>query len=67
MTATEIRAAIDAGKTVHWANDSYSVIKSGYEYLIVRGKDCISLSGTGKYEDVLNGAEDQFYIEGERV
>jgi len=65
MNAQEIRDAIDAGKKVKWANDTYDVIKDNIgKYLIVRQGTgyCIDLAGAGKYAGVLNGAEDQFYI-----
>lgn len=36
MTPDDIRSAVDAGKTVHWANTSYIVRKDRLgQYLIV--------------------------------
>lgn len=35
----QVKAAVDAGRTVYWANDGYQVIKgSNGEYLIVWNK-----------------------------
>lgn len=61
MTLEEIKAAVDAGKTVCWSNEGYKVIKGKYEYLIVwRGENAIGLT----HQDgvTMNGREDQFFI-----
>ena len=65
MNLKEIKQAVDSGLTVHWANDSYRVIKDTLgQYLIkcrINGS-CIGLHGIGgEYKDVLNGAEHEFY------
>ena len=50
MTLTEIKAAIDQGKTVHWSNTGYRVIKDKIgQYLIGwniggRGENYIGLT-----------------------
>ena len=68
MNLQEIKSAIDADKTVHWANDSYVVIKhfprypDTPEYLIkcLSNDHCIGL--TWKDGVTMNGKEEQCYI-----
>ena len=62
MTLEEIKSAVDSGKTVHWANDGYRVIKSRGEYLVVfdRNQSCIGL--TWRDGVTMNGEPEQFYI-----
>jgi hypothetical protein len=59
MTLDEIKAAVDQGQTVHWANAGYRVIKDSLgQYLIAHeGGHCIGLASE---DDVLNGRPDQF-------
>lgn len=63
MNLSEIKAAVDSGKTVHWSNDGYTVIKDkGGKYLVlfVFTGDCIGLT----WEDgkTLNGREENFFL-----
>lgn len=63
MTLEEIKSAVDTGKTVHWSNERYIVVKDVYgEYYI-----------TDKYNGFANGLvrrdtgkmvdkEEDFYI-----
>lgn len=61
MTIEQIKAAVDAGKTVHWANASYTVIRDSLgQYLIRRGDRCCGLTDRSGTE--LQGREDQFFI-----
>ncbi len=68
MNLQEIKSAIDADKIVHWANDSYVVIKhfprypDTPEYLIkcLSNDHCIGL--TWRDGVTMNGKEEQFYI-----
>lgn len=63
MTVEEIKQAVDSGKTVHWQNPGYIVIKSRKDYLIkFKGNGhCIGLTwADGK---TLNGKPHDFYIE----
>ena len=65
MTLKEIKNAIDAGKTVCWANDNYRVIKGRLGYLIGwdiggRGENYTSL--VQKDGVSLNGRSEDFYI-----
>lgn len=68
MTLDEIKAAVDEGKIVKWVNNAYQVIKDNLgQYLIIchLNNSCIGLHGLKgtKYENVLNGREDGFYID----
>ncbi len=63
MTLDEIKAAVDAGQTVHWANTVYVVHKDRLsQYLItyVPNGSCISL--TDRSGQRLNGKEAEFFI-----
>ena len=64
MTLQEIKSAVDAGKTVHWHNSRYKVIKDRYgDYLTidVYNEACIGLCRKDTGE--LIGNPDEFYIE----
>lgn len=63
MTISEIKYAVNIGKTVCWANASYQVIKDSIgQWLIVYmpSRDCVGL--TNLAGDTLNGKESEFYI-----
>ena len=63
MTLDEIKAAIDAGQTVHWANTGYVVQKDRLgQYLItyLPNGSCIGL--TDREGHRLNGKEAEFFI-----
>ena len=63
MTLDEIKAAVDAGQTVHWANIGYVVHKDRLgQYLItyVPNRSCIGL--TDRSGQRLNGKEAEFFI-----
>ena len=63
MNIAEIKAAVDAGKAVHWANEGYRVHRDGLgQYLItfVRNRSAIGL--TDRSGRRLNGAEADFFI-----
>jgi hypothetical protein len=65
MTLQEIKNAVDQGKTVHWSNAGYKVIKGKHEYLIGwdvggRRENYIGLTqGDGV---TMNGEESEFFI-----
>ena len=63
MTLQEIKSAVDAGKTVHWHNNRYKVIKDRYGYLTidVHNESCIGLCRKDTGE--LIGNPDEFFIE----
>lgn len=64
MTASEIREAVRAGRTVHWSNDGYTVTKgkNDLDFLIrcESNGHCIGLT----WQDgvTLNGDPEDFYI-----
>ena len=63
MTLDEIKAAVDAGHTVHWANTGYVVHKDRLgQYLITYqpNSSCIGLTDRGGHG--LNGTEAEFFI-----
>ena len=65
MTLNEIKAAVDAGKTVHWANHAYTVIKDRIGQYLITHNDGFRKSYIGLIhaDDVaLNGHPDQFYM-----
>jgi hypothetical protein len=66
MTLNEIKYAVEKGRSVHWANDGYSVIKDNLgQFLVIfePNQSCIGLT----WQDgiTLNGKESDFYIKGE--
>ena len=63
MTFEDIKAAVDAGQTVHWANTGYVVHKDRLgQYLItyVPNGSCIGL--TDRSGHGVNGKEAEFFI-----
>ncbi|WP_322864833.1 hypothetical protein U5922_000755 (plasmid) [Aquicoccus sp. G2-2] len=63
MTLEDIKAAVDAGQTVHWANTGYVVHKDRLgQYLItyVPNGSCIGLTDRSGHR--LNGNEAEFFI-----
>ena len=63
MTLQEIKAAVDAGHRVHWANPGYRVIRDRlgqYLILFTRTGDAIGL--TDRASTRLNGAPGEFFI-----
>lgn len=62
MTLDDIKAAVDAGQTVHWANTGYVVHKDRLgQYLItyLPNGGCIGLTDRGGQR--LNGEEAEFF------
>ena len=63
MTRDEIKAAVDVGQTVHWANTGYVVHKDRLgQYLITYQPNgsCIGLTDRGWQR--LNGKEAEFFL-----
>lgn len=63
MTLEDIKAAVDAGQTVHWANTGYVVQKDRLgQYLItyLPNGSCIGLTDWCGHR--LNGKEAEFFI-----
>ena len=63
MTLDEIKAAVDSGHTVHWANTGYVVHKDRLDqYLItyLPNRSCIGLTDRAGHQ--LNGKDAEFFI-----
>lgn len=63
MTLNEIKEAVEAGKTVHWASANYVVIKDRIgQWLIkcVSNNSCIGL--TWRDGVTMNGRPEEFFI-----
>lgn len=66
MTLDEIKAAVNAGKTVHWASEGYTVIRDQHDQWFIayrhghRDANYIGLTWTDGV--TVNGRPDQFYI-----
>ena len=62
MKLDEIKQAVSNGKTVHWANELYTVVKwtNGYHILCSSNDHAIGL--THRDGITMNGREEQFYI-----
>ena len=66
MNLDEIKAAVLAGKTVHWASEAYRVIRDSVgQWLIVcdMNGDCTGL--TWRDGVTVNGKPDEFFVAGE--
>ncbi len=65
MTLEDIKAAVDAGQTVHWANSGYLVQKDRLgQYLITFQSNGSTIGLTDRSGQRLNGDEAQFFIAG---
>ncbi|MCR8550000.1 hypothetical protein M4578_19415 [Salipiger sp. P9] len=63
MTLAEIRAAVEAGTTVHWANESYRVIKDRLgQYLVIYTPNGNAIGLTDHAGQRLNGREADFFV-----
>lgn len=61
--ADEIRAAVDAGLPVKWANDGYDVIRDSIgQYLIVCRSNQHTIGLTWADGQTLNGRPEEFYV-----
>jgi len=65
MTLDEIKSAVESGKTVHWVNTLYRVVKvkgKNSQWLIKcdANQSCIGLTWTD--DTTLNGKPDEFFI-----
>ena len=63
MTLEDIKAAVDAGQTVHWANTGYVVHKDRLGHYLITylpNGSCIGLTDRGGHR--LNGKEAEFFI-----
>ena len=63
MTIDEIKAAINAGKTVHWANEGYVVYQDCHgQYLITFTPNGSTVGLTDRASTKLNGRSELFFI-----
>jgi len=63
MTLEEIKAAVDAGLIVHWANTGYCVHRDGLgQYLVTFQSNSSSIGLTDQSGQRLNGDEAEFFI-----
>ena len=63
MNIAEIKAAVDAGKSVHWANEGYRVHRDGLgQYLITFVRNGSTSGLTDRSGRQLNGSEADFFI-----
>lgn len=63
MTIEEIKAAVDAGFSVHWANEGYVVHRDDLgQYLITFRRNGHSIGLTDRSGIRLNGEETQFFV-----
>ena len=68
MTLEEIKAAIEAGKTVYWKQDNYPVKKcENNDYVIVCTLNDHTIGLTWRGGKTLNGKEEDFYTRGSRI
>ena len=61
MNLQEIKAAVEAGKAVHWKNDGYKVVKANDQWLIVFTPNGHAIGLTWEDGITLNGDEGDFY------
>jgi hypothetical protein len=65
MNIEAIKAAVDAGQTVHWANTGYIVHKDALgQYLITYRHGGSTIGLTDQSGTRLNGDEAEFYVAG---
>jgi hypothetical protein len=62
MTLDEIKQAVDAGKTVHWSNAGYTVIKDRNGAYFIRFHDGNSIGLTWQDGVTLNGKPEEFFV-----
>jgi hypothetical protein len=65
MNLNEIKQAVEAGKSVHWSHDGYSVIKDKLDrFLIVCHSNDAAWGLTWTDGVTMNEKEEDFYIKG---
>lgn len=62
MTLAQIKKAVNAGKTVHWSNDAYKVIKDNRGQYLIMHSNGSGIGLTWADDKTLNGKEKDFYI-----
>lgn len=64
MNLDEIRAAVERGETVHWANDGYTVHKDGHGQWLIQCDWNLSCIGLTWNDGVtMNGRPEDFYVD----
>ena len=58
----KIKAAVDAGHSVHWSNTGYVVIRGQYQYLVLCKQNDHMIGLTNQAGTKLNGGIHQFFI-----
>lgn len=62
MTLADIKAAVDGGATVHWANEGYRVVKDSLgQYLVIFRPNGSAIGLTDQAGQRLNGREEDFF------
>lgn len=64
MTLDEIKAAVRAGKVVHWKSGGYTVIDDGNRFLIVFTSTGNAMGLTWTDGVTMNGHPDDFFVAG---
>ncbi len=60
----EIKAAVESGRRVCWANTGYSVIKDGLGQWLIKHQDGSCIGLTWSDGETLNGEISSFFIQG---
>lgn len=61
-TIQEIKTAVDQGKTVHWLDKRYKVVKANGDYIIKSEFNGLWIGSINVLGDKLNGLEKDFFI-----
>ena len=62
MKLDEIKKAVDQGKTVHWSNGNYRVVKENDDY-VIRASNGHIIGLTWSDGKTLNGEEKDFFVD----
>ena len=62
MNLPQIKQAISQGKTVHWGNDEYTVIRDNLDRYLIIHTNGSTIGLTHQDNTTLNGKENEFYI-----
>lgn len=64
MSLEEIKAAVEAGKTVHWASRIYRVVKDSLgQWLILCDMNSYCIGLTWRDGVTMNGKPEEFFID----
>lgn len=62
MNLDEIKAAVDAGQTVHWANRSYRVVKDSIGQWLIKCDNGYCIGLTWRDGVTVNGKPEDFFV-----